>query len=183
MKELCDWFVCISLVTFTVMLLAHYIVMVNFLLIKVFDLYNLPFELLVHISYQSTLYVLHSTVEFLLCNIASNFCIFYVDITWRIIMLCFYVAGRWRGMLTVEYDSGSDAVFSKVQLNAVIGAFCVGRLTEHLKASYKLASRIEGRLPPVVKLNWCWESNRRNSVSLFTHCFMYVSLMVRISTI
>ena len=38
-------------------------------------------------------------------------------------------------MLKVEYDSGLDALFSKVQLNAVIGVFGASWSTEHLKAS------------------------------------------------
>ena len=31
-----------------------------------------------------------------------------------------------KGMLTMEYDSGLDSVFSKVQLNAVMGVFGAG---------------------------------------------------------
>ena len=40
-------------------------------------------------------------------------------------------------MLTVEYDSGLDAMFSKGQLNAVLAVFGAGSSTKHLKTSLK----------------------------------------------
>ena len=58
-------------------------------------------------------------------------------------MLCFYVAVCWRGMLTVEYDSGLDVVFSKVQLKAVMGVFGTRWSTKHLKAFVKDSSAFQ----------------------------------------
>ena len=49
-------------------------------------------------------------------------------------------------MLAVEYDSGLDAVFSKVQLNAVMDVFGAGWLTEHLEGSVNRLSAMQ-KLP------------------------------------
>ena len=129
-----------SSVTFSNILVVHCIIIVNFCFSKcsVYTINNTFCQIhkncIMNYTFANKAYYMYcnSTIEFLplKCCQASNLCIinFYFDLTWRIIMLCFYVTLHWRGMLAVEFDRYSrlDVVFSEAKLNTVLYMYGTG---------------------------------------------------------